>query len=402
METATATVYLDPRKNKDKLRSVKIRVYFNRDRRYYSTGINVKDRNELDHALNGKRRTQDEKTIDTTITHFKSKADKIIKTLPVFTFEAFEERYLDNRKITTDVYSAFDKYITELKEDGSLGTAELYECAKNSLHKFQPKLTFAGVNVKFLKSYEKWMLKKKLSNATIGIYLRNLRTIYNQQNIDKSVYPFGDKKYTIPTGRNLKKALTVAEIAKIYQYEAEPNTNEEMARDYWIFMYLCNGMNTKDLCLLKWENIQGDVLIYQRAKTKKSEIQVSLKAEALKIINKWGVRSLSKDSYVFPHLTPEMDAITQRKVYQQLTAVMNKYTKRIAKAVGINREVTTYYARHSFATVLQRSGSDVTMISKLLGHSSLAVTENYLAGFEKEQLQKETDVLTEGFKTKIS
>jgi site-specific recombinase XerD len=66
--------------------------------------------------------------------------------------------------------------------------------------------------------------------------------------------------------------------------------------------------------------------------------------------------------------------------------------------LDINKNVTTYFARHSFATVLKRSGANISLISDLLGHSSLGVTESYLDSFEKEQIQKETEALTIGFK----
>ena len=72
--------------------------------------------------------------------------------------------------------------------------------------------------------------------------------------------------------------------------------------------------------------------------------------------------------------------------------------KHVASEVGINKNVTTYFARHSFATVLKRSGAKIEMISELLGHSSVSVTEGYLDSFEKEQIQKETNALTLGFK----
>ena len=117
------------------------------------------------------------------------------------------------------------------------------------------------------------MLTNGNSISTVGIYLRSLRAIYNVQNIDKSVYPFGKgkNKYSIPTSKNTKKALAIEEIAKIYHYKAEPNSTKEMAKDYWIFLYLCNGMNVKDFCLLKWENIESDMLVYKRAKTERSQ-----------------------------------------------------------------------------------------------------------------------------------
>jgi site-specific recombinase XerD len=93
-----------------------------------------------------------------------------------------------------------------------------------------------------------------------------------------------------------------------------------------------------------------------------------------------------------------MNAEKQRKVYQQLTKTINKYVKSICIELDINDNVTTYFARHSFATVLKRSGAKIEMISELLGHSNVNVTENYLDSFENEQIQKETDVLTIGFK----
>lgn len=93
-----------------------------------------------------------------------------------------------------------------------------------------------------------------------------------------------------------------------------------------------------------------------------------------------------------------MNAIQMRISYQGLTKNINKYAKQIAKEVEINKGVTIYYARHSFATVLKQSRAKIEMISELLGHSSVHVTESHLDSFEKEHIQKETDVLTTGFK----
>jgi len=203
-------------------------------------------------------------------------------------------------------------------------------------------------------------------------------------------------------GKNIKKALTLEEIGRIYKYAAPSNSTKEMAKDYWLFLYLCNGMNVKDFCLLKWSNIDGEMLTYERAKTQRSkkvskQIPIALKPQTWSIIKKWGQPSISKDAFIFPHLDPSMTVETERKVYQQLTKTINKYLKQIAQETGINKNVTTYYARHSFATVLKRSGANVSMISELLGHNSVEVTENYLDGFEKEEIQEQTEVLTRGF-----
>lgn len=402
---AEASIYLDEhRPKKNGKCSVKIKVTFSRKRKYYSTGIDLTS-DEFKIIVNGKRRTPEQKEIRTKLNYVYTKAIDVIDNLNVFTFDAFEQMYLEQRNTQNSVSFAFDKYIEQLKLEKRLGTAVSYECAKNSIESFNKKLTFAETTPTILKKYENWMLENNKSLTTIGIYLRSLRAIYNLQNIDKSLYPFGEakNKYSIPTSRNIKKALTVEEIAKIYNYEAAPHTNKEMAKDYWLFLYLCNGMNVKDFCLLKWENIDGQMLTYNRAKTKRSKkeskkITIALKSETWDIIKKWGQPSLLKDAYIFPHLNPEMTAEKERASYQQLTKIINKYMKQIVAELGINKNVTTYFARHSFATVLKRSGAKIEMISELLGHSSVDVTESYLDSFEKEQIQKETDVLTIGFR----
>lgn len=405
MIKADASIYLDEnRPKKNGQCSVKIRVSFNRQRKYFSTGIELEPA-EFKNVVYGKKRTREQKDINVDLNKDLSKANRIIETLTVFTFDAFEEQFLELRNVRNSVSFAIDKYIKQLKEENRIGTAVSYQCAKNSLEDFKKNLTFAEITPTFLKKYESWMLNSGKSKTTIGIYLRSLRAIYNLQNIDKSIYPFGEAKdkYSIPTSRNLKKALTIEEIAQIYQYEATPKSTKEMAKDYWLFLYLSNGMNVKDFCLLKWENINGDMLSYKRAKTERSkkeskEISVALKPETWDIIRKWGQTSISKDAYIFPHLERGMSAIREREIYQQLTKIINKYMKQISKELGIDKEVTTYFARHSFATVLKRSGAKIEMISELLGHSNVDVTESYLDSFENEQIQKETDVLTAGFK----
>ena len=401
MSTAIASPFIDVYHPKtDDKRAVSIRVTHNRIRKYYATNLRLKP-SEFEKVMTAKRRTEAENKIYNELRSYQNKAVNVIEDLPIFTFSKFEENYFENRDATDSVSFAFDKYINELKEENRIGTAVSYECAKGSIDSFKKDLKFADVTTAFLKKYENWMLTNNKTQTTIGIYLRSLRTIYNRQSIDKSLYPFGEgkNKYSIPTGKNIKKALTLEEIGKIFHYEAPPKSMAEMAKDYWFFIYLCNGLNVKDLCLLKHKNIQGNVLFYERAKTKRSKnngekITVSLKPQAKAIISKWGQLSVNPETYVFPHLQKGMTAETERKAIQQVTKNINKYMKRIAKELGLNKEVTTYFARHSFATVLRNSGASTEFISEALGHSSMKTTQSYLAGFEQETIHKTTDVLT--------
>ena len=306
MKKAVASIYLDNnRPKKNGKCSVKIRVTYNRKRKYYSTGIDLTPE-DFEQTFFGKRKTEIQKEAKTKVEYFEKKANDIINILTVFSFDLFEERFLDQRNTTDSVSFAFGKYIVDLKSEGRIGTAVSYECAMTSIAKFKKDLTFADVTPIFLKKYESWMLKQGNSVTTVGIYLRSLRAIYNLQNIDKSVYPFGNgkSKYSIPTSKNTKKALTISEIGKIYNYEAEPNSTKAMAKDYWLFLYLSNGMNVKDFCLLKWENVTENMLFYKRSKTERSQkesktISVALKPESLEIIKKWGQPSLDKKGIHF-------------------------------------------------------------------------------------------------------
>ena len=384
---------------------ISLRVYFNRNYRFYATNIYVNTATELKSILYGQRKSKKQSQINSKLTFYLNKANKIFENLTVFTFDAFENAFFESRDINTSVSYAFDKYIESLMLQDRIGTAESYGNAKNSLESYKKNLEFADITPDFLDKYESWMLENKRSISTVGIYLRSLRAIFNRQDIDSSLYPFGtDKgKYTIPTSRNIKKALTLEEIQKIYHYEPDPNTNEEMARDYWMFLFISNGMNVKDFCLLKWENIEGNMITYIREKTKRTskeqrKIEVAIKPETQDVINKWGIRSLQKDAYIFPHLNKDMNAETQRDTHKQLTKVINDNMKRIAKKLEIDKDVTTYYARHSFATILKHSGAGIEMISELLGHSNTSVTQSYLKGFAKEEIQKQTDPLTVGLK----
>lgn len=404
MITAKASIYLD--KNRPKangLCSVKIKITYNRKRKYFSTGIDLKPE-EFETVFYGKRKTESQKEIKTKIEYFEKKATDVINTLSVFSFDAFQEMFLERRNTANSVSFAFDKYIADLELENRLGTAESYKSAKNSIEKFDGDLTFAEVTPTFLKKYEKWMLEKGKSISTVGIYLRSLRAIYNVQNIDSRVYPFGTgkNKYAIPSSKNTKKSLTIEEVGKIYNYKAKDNSVKEMARDYWLFLYLCNGINVKDFCFLKWENLQKDILVFRRAKSIRTQrvkkaIIIPLKPESKTIIKKWGKASNNKEDFIFPHLNNKMSEYQKRKTYKQLSKTISKYINQIAEELGIDKNVTASYSRYSFANVLKRSGKSIEMISELLGHNDVRVTERYLDSFEKEHIQKDTEVLTAGF-----
>ncbi|MFM7485640.1 MAG: phage integrase SAM-like domain-containing protein, partial [Cytophagales bacterium] len=151
----------------------------------------------------------------------------------------------------------------QLSKENRSGTADSYQCAYNSFKSYleskgRKKLNFGDVTPDWLKEYESWMLEKEKSVTTIGIYLRSLRTIINiaieEGTLAREFYPFGKRKYQIPSGRNVKKALQLADIQKLVNYKTTTEA-EERAKDLWLFSYLCNGANVKDMARLQYRNI---------------------------------------------------------------------------------------------------------------------------------------------------
>jgi len=345
------------------------------------------------------------KTIDVYIRAQENEAMAAIATIVnkhPFTFEAFEEVYFAHAKDDQDVFAAIYNKASVLRKEGKIGTAITYECTLNSLNDFTAKenYPYTAVTVKFLKDYEKWMMgrtvgkkaKRPISKTTVSMYLRCLRAIFNEKAPEGTAYPFGKGKYTIPSWNHNKRALTQSDVAKIAGYSAINGSKEELSRDLWLFSYLCNGINFKDIACLKRSNIKADTIVFERSKTEKHgsdvvDITVIITRQIGRIIDRWGVKPSTPEMYIFPILKDGMTPNDQHRTVAQMIKTTNKYMKRITSHLELPI-ATTYVARHSFATVLKRSGASVEFISESLGHKNISTTQNYLANFEIEEKRK--------------
>ncbi len=403
-----AVIVLDTRRIKqDNTYPVKLRVTFERRQQYYPTDFNL-TKADFEKVMFGQRLGEKEKHIKRVIQAYEDKACGIIDKLSLFSWDKFENLYYTNRAAKDTLDAAFSNYAVTLRSEGRISTAVTYECAQRSIHKYKADVRFADVTPTFLHGYEKWMLANECSITTVGIYLRSLRTLFsaaiNDGLMSKDTYPFGKKRYEIPTGQNVKKALTLNDIGAIYNYPVLEGSTADMAKNYWLFMYFCNGMNMKDMCLLKYDNIKGGVLEFERAKTTRTKrrveaIRVPLGEDARAIIAKWGNPKLEGGNYIFPILSNGLTPERQRELIQLKTHLVNEHMKGIAATLGIESTVTTYAARHSFATILQRSGAPISFISEALGHGNVQTTQNYLAGFEDDSKAETLKALT-AFKRK--
>ena len=240
--------------------------------------------------------------------------------------------------------------------------------------------------------------------TTVGIYCRQLRSVFNDAIRDKIVsselYPFGKGGYVIPAGANIKKALSKSDVMKIISYRSEPGSYEERGRDLWVFSYLSNGMNITDICNIKWKDIDraGNSLSFVRQKTARTRkgnqvrIKINLFAESWNIINRY-TNSTAPESYVFPFLESSMTAKQKKSTVSQIVTMTNLHIRNIAKKLDIAMDITTYAARHSFATILLQSEAPIAFISQSLGHQNISTTQAYLGSFDDEKMKKYLEAL---------
>lgn len=376
--------------------------------KYFPTNYEYSEEEYLEilHPEKGKREKSSSKNEREELFLVKKRAADVASKIIPFDFAVFEKKLYSKQSRDSDVFYQYDQYIQKLKNEGAIKTASNYECSKNALIKFQEYkkiklphlLDFRSINVQYLKDFEKYFLEViKGSISTVGSYTRPLRAIFRIA-IDSSIvtenfYPFGKGKYVIPSSSKVKKALTKAELDILYN--ATPLTpQQEIAKDFWFFSYICNGMNVKDICLLRNENIDGDILQFNRAKTQKSKrtnnrpIVIYLNEEAKKILLKYSIKSSKKRDFVFDKISDNMTSEQQRSAIDAFNKFISQHIKKLAVSVGLDNDISALWARHSFATMLIRERGSKVEAQECLGHSSIKVTEGYYSGFTAETMKE--------------
>ena len=284
----------------------------------------------------------------------------------------------------------FNEYIAQLKDEGRLGYALSVQQVCNSLLKYKGHLDiyFSEIDVNWLKAYESWLRCCKLADNTIGIRFRTLRAVYNlalaEGLVKADCYPFKKYKVSKLHKETAKRAITKEQVKQVIDYDVSgARFYKRLAVDMFAFSYLMGGINFTDMAFLTDKNVEGGRLVYVRQKTKKL-IMLPLQEKAVEIMNRY--RS-SQRKFIFPILDERERTLRQiRNLIYVVVDNVNGFLKEIGKELGVELKISSYVARHSYATVLKRSGVSTSVISESLGHSSERVTQIYLDSFENKQL----------------
>jgi len=380
------------KKNKEDSCPLKWRVTYQRKQEYYPTGfsMNLADWEDFQ-TKNLKRHSSIRISLDQ---HNDDVLKPKIKTLGdknIFTFDALN--HLLGKSDILTVNDAFNAKIKALQENDKISNSIIYQCSLNSLEKFAgEKISFSKITPKFLKEYQQDLEKNEIRKSTIGMYVRCLRAIINNNGepyLTDANYPFGKGKYIVPTGSGREMALQLSDIHLLEAYECEDVVTEQ-CRDMWLFSFYCSGANFNDICKFKYKNIMNGEIYFIRQKTKSTtqdqkDIVVPILEPMQRIIDKHGNDNTNKENYIFPFLN---DTNTEQERFlktQNLIRLTNKKIKLIAKKIGLMDGISTYTARHSYATILAKLRVPESFIAEQLGHSKRTVTQNYFDSYTKEE-----------------
>ena len=268
----------------------------------------------------------------------------------------------------------------ELEVIGKTGNSIVYNTAIEMILRYtkQKDTTFEDIDYSFLKNFQNDLLQRKVGVNTISIYLRTIRAIFNKAINEELTenYPF--KKFKIKQEPTPSRSLTIDELIKIANYQC--TGEKEFNRDLFLLSFCLVGVNFADLLTLRKENIVDGRVTFARKKTHKI-YSILLHDEAKNILKKWGKGT----HYLLPVLSPIHRGMVLKKKTQQAIHVCNNYLKKIAKDLKIPKQVSTYYARYSWANISRSLGYSKDLIAEALGHEyGNKVTGIYLDSYDKQ------------------
>jgi integrase len=392
----TANVIIDLRRPKgEDIFPCKYRITYQQEQIYFPCmDLSVKQYDRLHGEVKNANLVKTKKLIQAGFKRITDTIEDILNK-EAFSLELLKKKL--SRGTQDSIFSAFDNKIAELENDGRVGTAVFYSGSRNSIMKYVNKdVMFSDITPQWLQNYESHLQAEGKELTTISINLRALRAIINDAKregiITEAQYPFSrvrdDKKFQIKKAPGSPRALTEEQLYKVFDYPLLPN--DEKWRDLWVFSFYCNGANIGDMLRFKYRDIVNNGIEWYRKKTisedtEPRKIRAVITEEMQDIINKYGNPDRLPGNYIFPYLLSRLTPLEERKIIQNVIHSINKRMKKIGRTLGYG-EITTYWCRHTWASISRRKEVKLYAISKGLGHKNLTTTQNYLDSLPDDEL----------------
>ena len=387
------------RVNKDGIAPICIRVTKNRKSRLIATGVTVpirlwnSENQRIDSDLPEFRESQ--LKLDSKV----AKLYRRIRKLEALEVDVTLDNLLETngRKVNCTIGECLDATISRLESLGKYGSASKHKSLRSRLAQYRTLNTrLDEIDLTFLRDFELFLRKIGNTNNSIATKFAIFKAAYNkalaeEQFVTKS-NPFSKFKVGSLWTKTRKRAITKEDVQKLMELKIEPSHQTEyrdFARDVFLFSYFTAGINFTDIASLRYCDIVGGRISYSRNKTQKL-LSFRLMPKAVSIIEKYSRLGHSSDDYIFPildrriHVTPQQIFNRTHKTLRKV----NRELKVLGEMIGLQIPLTTYVARHTYATVLKRSGVNIAIISESLGHSDLSTTQIYLDSFENSQIDE--------------
>lgn len=305
-----------------------------------------------------------------------------------FTVSAVAEIY-QCYGVEKNFFSMMEKRISNLRQNGQFRTASNY---RNAMHVF---MNFCGndhvpvsrITSGFIKQFETYLIAKGNSLNTISFYMRILRATYNyavEQNwIKKHQSPF--KNVYTGCERTMKRSVNADVIRLLIRLELTELPSLELARDMFLFSIYMYGMAFVDVAHMQKTNLRKDFLEYRRRKTKQT-LQIYLPDCAKLIIDKYSEKN-KEGSFLFPILN-KVDEVNLEIAYANALRQYNRNLKKLSMMIGTKDMLTSYVARHTWATLARNQGVPTYIISEALGHTSERTTRIYLDSIDNRLINR--------------
>lgn len=390
-------------KNSANQHPVLIQILHNRKKRTIATGYFLLESqwDKLKGFAIEKSKSKDEKIFLKKLNNLISEKITVTKRIIInfeekgtpFTIDEILEN-IKTKNIQQSVFSFGEEVIKSMREVGRIGNAKYYESSLKALKSFRNEkdLYFDELNYKQIIKFEKHLQIKKCKTNTIAAYMKAIRAIYNlaikEDLANREIYPFDN--YKIKLEKTIKRAINKDDIVRLKEFDLSKKPDLEIVRDYFMFSFYCRGISFVDLAYLKIKDIIDDRIYYSRNKTHQ-KFSIKITPQIIQIIKKYNNLE-NPDSYIFPIINIAEENVYLQ--YQNALRLTNKKLKELGKLLKLPFPLTTYVARHSWATIAKRSGIATAIISEGLGHETEKTTQIYLDSFENDVLDAANDIVT--------
>ena len=243
----------------------------------------------------------------------------------------------------------------------------------------------SDVTAALIREYERWLRGNGVTRNTMSFYMRELRAVFNRAARKYGLVvenPFAD----VYTGndRTAKRNVNRTVVQRLINLDLSGSKGLEFAKDMFLFSFLTRGMPFVDIAYLRWSAIKGRTLTYCRHKTGQ-QIRQTLEPQAMKIIERWHVPG---SEMVFPILDATLDEALLYRKYRSALSLHNKRLRQISEKLGDDVHLTSYVARHTWATLAWECDIPLFEISLALGHTSERTTRIYLDTMKYSRLDR--------------